>query len=82
VLDLRQLLGLEGGGMSDLSKVIVVEVAEEFFGLAAEVVDGRTELLRSALSRPPSGPFLFLSLDRLSVLDLEQLANPVAARQA
>jgi purine-binding chemotaxis protein CheW len=82
VLDLRQMLGLEGGGMADLSKVIVVEVAEEFFGLAAELVDGRQELLRSTLSAPAVGPFQFLTLDRLAVLDLEQLAHPVAVRQA
>lgn len=82
VLDLRQLLGLEGGGMSDLGKVIVVEVSEEYFGLAAELVDGRQELLHSELSQPPPGPFQFLTVDRLTVLDLEQLANPAPARQA
>jgi purine-binding chemotaxis protein CheW len=81
VLDLRQLLGLEGGGMSDLAKVIVVEVGEEAFGLAAEVVDGRQELLRSTLSQPPPGPFQFLTQDRLTVLDLEQLGNPAATRR-
>jgi purine-binding chemotaxis protein CheW len=80
VLDLRQLLGLEGGGMSDLGKVIVVEASEEYFGLAAELVDGRQELLCSSLSQPPPGPFQFLTVDRLTVLDLEQLANPAAAR--
>ncbi|MFB1479567.1 chemotaxis protein CheW [Corallococcus sp. RDP092CA] len=81
VLDLRQLLGLEGGGMSDLSKVVVVEVEEEAFGLAAEVVDGRLELPRAELSQPPPGPFLFLTTDRLTVLDLTQLGNPAAARR-
>jgi len=81
VLDLRQLLGLEGGGMSDLAKVIVLEVGEDAFGLAAEVVDGRQELLRSELSQPPPGPFLYLTSDRLTVLDLEQLGNPSALRR-
>ncbi|MCY1034438.1 chemotaxis protein CheW [Corallococcus sp. BB11-1] len=81
VLDLRQLLGLEGGGMSDLSKVLVVEVEDEAFGLAAEVVDGRKELPRAELSQPPPGPFLFLTPDRLTVLDLTQLGNPAAARR-
>lgn len=81
VLDLRQLLGLEGGGMSDLAKVIVLEVGEEAFGLAAEVVDGRQELLRSDLSQPPPGPFLHLTSDRLTVLDLEQLGNPSALKR-
>lgn len=82
VLDLRQLLGLEGGGMSDLAKVIVLEVDEEAFGLAAESVDGRQELLRSSLSQPPPGPFLHLTPDRLTVLDPEQLGNPSALRRA
>ncbi|MFP2934810.1 chemotaxis protein CheW, partial [Pyxidicoccus sp. 3LG] len=81
VLDLRQLLGLEGGGMSDLGKVVVVEVGEESFGLAAENVEGRKELPKGDLSQPPPGPFLFLTQDRLTVLDLEQLGGPSAARQ-
>ncbi|XXF75801.1 chemotaxis protein CheW [Myxococcaceae bacterium GXIMD 01537] len=82
VLDLRQMLGLEGGGMSDLAKVITLEVGEETFGLAAEVVDGRQELPRSGLSQPPPGPFLYLTQDRLTVLDLAQLSNPSAVRRA
>jgi len=81
VLDLRQLLGLEGGGMSDLGKVVVVEVGEESFGLAAEGVEGRKELPSSELSQPPPGPFLFLTPDRLTVLDLELLGGPSVARQ-
>lgn len=80
VLDLRQLLGLEGGGMSDLGKVVVVDVAGEGFGIAAEQVDGRQELLRTTLSPPPPGPFLFLTPDRLTVLDVEQLGSPAARR--
>lgn len=82
VLDLRQLLGLEGGGMSDLGKVVVVEQGEECFGLAAELVEGRKELPKAELSQPPPGPFLFLTPDRLTVLDLEQLGGPAAAPQA
>ncbi|ATB47041.1 chemotaxis protein CheW [Corallococcus macrosporus] len=82
VLDLRQLLGLEGGGMSDLGKVVVVEAgdSEESFGLAAESVEGRKELPKTELSQPPPGPFLFLTPDRLTVLDLEQLGGPSATR--
>jgi purine-binding chemotaxis protein CheW len=76
VLDLRQVLALEGGGMSDLPRVVVVEVSEEYFGLAAEEVDGRTELVRAELSQPPPGPFTFLTRERLMVLDIEQLADP------
>ena len=81
VLDLRQLLGLEGGGMSDLGKVVVVDVAGDAFGIAAEQVDGRQELLRSTLSQAPAGPFLHLTPDRLTVLDLAQLGAPSTERQ-
>jgi purine-binding chemotaxis protein CheW len=80
VLDLRQLLGLEGGGMSDLGKVVVVDVAGDAFGIAAELVDGRQELLRSTLSQPPPGPFMFLTPDRLTVLDVVQLGTPSERR--
>ncbi len=79
VLDLRQVLGLEGGGMSDLTRVVVVEAAEEYFGLAAEEVDGRQELPRVELSLPPPGPFTHLSRNRLMVLDLLQLSEPAVA---
>jgi purine-binding chemotaxis protein CheW len=81
VLDLRQLLGLEGGGMSDLAKVVVVDVAGDAFGIAAEVVDGRQELLRATLSQPPPGPFMYLTPDRLTVLDVAQLGAPSAERR-
>ncbi len=73
VLDLRQLLGLEGGGMSDLTKVVVVDMEGEAFGIAAELVDGRQELLRATLTKPPEGAFLFLTPDRLTVLDVTHL---------
>lgn len=76
VLDLRQLLGLEGGGMSDLSRVVVVDAAGEGFGIAVEAVEGRLELKRAELSDPPPGPFAYLTSDRLSVLDLERLGAP------
>jgi purine-binding chemotaxis protein CheW len=78
VLDLRQVLGLEGGGMTDLPRVVVVEVAEEYVGVAVEDVEGRMELPRVELSHPPPGPFTFLARDRLMVLDLEQLGDPAA----
>jgi purine-binding chemotaxis protein CheW len=81
VLDLRQLLGLEGGGMSDLTRVVVVDVGEEAFGLAAELVDGRLELPVAELMRPPPGPFTHLGPNRLTILDLEQLGDAGAARR-
>ena len=68
VLDLRALLGLEGGGMSDLSKVVVLEDGGELFGVAVEdaggahrsrareagLVERRT--LRLDRARPAGGP--------------------------
>jgi purine-binding chemotaxis protein CheW len=81
VLDLRQVLGLEGGGMTDLTRVVVVEAAEECFGLAAEEVEGRLELPLAELSPAPPGPFTHLTRERLMVLDLEQFGEPALARR-
>lgn len=78
VLDLRQLLGLEGGGMSDLGKVIVVERDGEVFGLAAEALEGRIEVPRAGLGPPGDGPFAWIAPDRLALLDLAKLAAPAA----
>jgi purine-binding chemotaxis protein CheW len=82
VLDLRQLLGLEGGGMSDLTKVVVVGLGDDLFGLAVEEVEGKLELPRQGWQRPPSGPFLHVRADRLAVLDLSQLGEQTAQRPA
>jgi purine-binding chemotaxis protein CheW len=81
VLDLRQVLGLEGGGMADLTRVVVVEAADECFGLAAEEVEGRLELPLAELSPAPPGPFTHLTRERLMVLDLEQFGEPALARR-
>lgn len=78
VLDLRQLLGLDGGGMCDLAKILVVEHGGEAFGLAAEVVEGKVELPRDRLSAAAEGPFAFLAPDRLAVLDLGKLGASAA----
>jgi purine-binding chemotaxis protein CheW len=78
VLDLRQLLGLEGGGMSDLGKVIVVEHEGEAFGLAAESLEGRVEVPKAGLAPPADGPFAWIAPDRLALLDLAKLAAPAA----
>ena len=78
VLDLRQLLGLDGGGMNDLAKVLVVEHGGEAFGLAAEVVEGQLELPRDALATAADGPFAWIAPDRLSVLDLGKLGAAAA----
>jgi purine-binding chemotaxis protein CheW len=76
VLDLRLLLGLTGGGMSDLSKVVVVEQAGDAFGLAAEELEGRIEVPRAGLAPAVSGPFQWVAPDRLALLDLARLGAP------
>ncbi len=80
VLDLRQLLGLEGGGMSDLAKVVVVEHEGETFGLAAEELEGRVDVPREGLAQSTDGPFRWIAPDRLALLDLGRLGAPSAAR--
>jgi purine-binding chemotaxis protein CheW len=75
VLDLRLLLGLEGGGMSDLGKVLVVEHGGEVFGLAAEELEGRVEVPKEGLAPPASGPFTWIAPDRLALLDLARLGT-------
>lgn len=76
VLDLRQLLGLQGGGMSDLSKVVVVEHEGEAFGIAAEALEGRLEVPRAGLVAAAAGPFRWVAPDRLALLDLGRLGLP------
>jgi purine-binding chemotaxis protein CheW len=76
VLDLRALLGLDGGGMSDLSKVVVVEHDGDVFGLAAEELEGRLEVPREGLARGGTGPFEWVAPDRLALLDLSRLGAP------
>ncbi len=76
VLDLRQLLGAEGGGMSDLARVVVVEHEGELFGLAAESLEGRIDVPKDGLAAPSDGPFRWIAPDRLALLDLGRLAAP------
>jgi purine-binding chemotaxis protein CheW len=76
VLDLRLLLGLEGGGLSDLAKVVVVEHGGEVFGIAAEELEGRIEVPREGLAPPATGPFAWIAPDRLALLDLARLGTP------
>lgn len=78
VLDLRQLLGLEGGGLSDLVKVVVAEHGGEAFGLAVEGIEGRVDVPRAGLAPPGDGPFAWVAPDRLALLDLERLSSPAA----
>ncbi len=78
VLDLRQLLGLGGGGLSDLGRVVVVEHQGEAFALAAEAIEGRLDVPRTGLVPPADGPFAWVAPDRLALLDLGKLAAPAA----
>jgi purine-binding chemotaxis protein CheW len=78
VLDLRALLGLSGGGLSDLGKVVVLEHEGELFGLAVEALEGRIDLPREGLAEAPDGPVAWIAPDRLAVLDLARLGAPAA----
>ncbi len=78
VLDLRQLLGLSGGGLSDLGQVVVVEHQGEAFGLAAESLEGRADVPKTGLGAPVDGPFTWVAPDRLALLDLGKLGAPAA----
>jgi purine-binding chemotaxis protein CheW len=73
VFDLRQLLGLRGGGLSDLQRVIVLGDGGEPFGIVVERVAARLEVPRSELRPAESGPFRFMAPGRLAVLDPARL---------
>lgn len=76
VLDLRVVLGLAGGPLSDLRFVLVVSAGEERFGLAVEQTDGAVGFEARHLRPAPGAPFSALSLDGLLVLDVERLTVP------
>lgn len=73
VLDLRHLLGLEGGGLSDLKRVIVLDDDGDLFGIAVERVGRSTEIPRAERRPPQAGPFAWVTPDRLAVLDPARL---------
>ena len=76
VLDLRALLGLEGGGMSDLAKVVVLEDEGDLFAIAVEDLEGRIDLDPDKLATSADGPFAWIAPDRLAVLDLSRIGAP------
>lgn len=76
VLDLRALLGLEGGGMSDLAKIVVLEDGNDLFGVAVEDLEGRLDLEREKLAAATEGPFAWIAPDRLAVLELSRIGAP------
>lgn len=73
VLDLRHLLGLEGGGLSDLQRVVVLDDAGDLFGVAVERVSPRLDVPASALRPTEAGVFKWMAPDRLAVLDPARL---------
>lgn len=75
VLDLRPLLGLEDGRLSDLQRVVVVEDGADLYGLAVERVHRRVEVPPAAVRPPPPGPFLWLAPGALAVLDTARLGR-------
>jgi purine-binding chemotaxis protein CheW len=79
VLDLRALLGLEGGGLSDLLRIVAVGHGDDLFGIAVEEVEGRLSLSPGPSEKATHGPFAFITADRLAVLDLALLGEPGAA---
>lgn len=72
VLDPRPLLGLAGGGMSDLAQAIVIGGGPAPFALAVERVEGRRELAAGG-SPPVTGPFLRIAADGLALLDVDRV---------
>ncbi len=75
VLDLRQILGLSGGGMTDLKRALVVNDGEEVFALAVEAIEGSINIPREGWERPMSGPFLHVTGDRLAILDIKAIGR-------
>src|SRR5512138_1977941 len=74
VLDLRVLLGLAGGGISDATRVLLLEDEGDPFGVAVDEVEGRLELPRDQVSETPEGgPVRWVGPGRLAVLDPARL---------
>jgi purine-binding chemotaxis protein CheW len=79
VLDLRHVLGLEGSGLSDLQRVVILDDGGDLFGLAVERVGRRIEVPVEELRPAEAGPFVWVTSDRRAVLDPSRLA--VAERE-
>lgn len=80
VLDLRQILRLEGGGMSDLGSVVVIESEDDVLGVAVESLEGHVKVPRARLEPGQGqGAFRYVTADRVAVLDPEALAQAAGA---
>lgn len=76
VLDLRQRLGLEGGGLGDAAQVVVVEHEGDTFGVAIERLQGKLFVPRAGLvSGTGGGAVRSVTPDRLALLDLARIAR-------
>jgi purine-binding chemotaxis protein CheW len=76
VLDLRQRLGLEGGGLGDAAQVVVVEHEGDAFGIAIERLQGRILVPRAELAAGTGGGAVrSVTPDRLALLDLARIAR-------
>jgi purine-binding chemotaxis protein CheW len=73
VFDLRHVLGLRGGGLQDLHRVVVVDDDGDLYGVAVERVAPRLEVPRSDLRPAGPGPFRWVTPDRMAVLDPSRL---------
>ena len=73
VFDLRHLLGLEGGGLIDLVRVILVDDAGDLFGFAVESVSPRVEVLTADLRPADAAPFRWMAPGPTAVLDPARL---------
>lgn len=76
VLDLRQRLGLEGGGLGDAAQVVVVEHEGDTFGVAIERLQGKLFVPRAELAAGTGGGAVrSVTPDRLALLDLARIAR-------
>lgn len=55
VMDLRELLGLRSGGLSDLSRVLVLGESSAVFGILADAVDEIRSIPLSTIRSPAEG---------------------------
>jgi purine-binding chemotaxis protein CheW len=81
VFDLRRLIGLERGGLSDLSRVAVLDEEGDMFGLAVESIDSQLTIPLSRLERPPQGPFRWSGPDGLAILDVAKLGSDLESER-
>jgi purine-binding chemotaxis protein CheW len=74
VLDLRQRLGLAGGGLTDIAHVVVAEHEGDALGIAVERLHGRLLVPRDGLA-PGAGGIRWVTPDRLALLDLARVVR-------